>query len=328
MVKADPSSGIQMLLKDNWEQISALVPQHMTSARLFQMSVNAINHTPELLEASPETLLSCVMKCAALGLEPSAVDGLGNCYILPYRNHGRMEAQFILGYTGMLRLIRNSGQIESIEARVVREGDVFEFEYGLDEKLRHVPSLSSNGEITHVYCLAKFKDGGHYMEVMTKDEVDAVKKRSRASKNGPWVTDYEAMARKTVIRRSFKYLPVSVAAQEAVAADEMTPDYSDVFKPVIKVESEVEQPVQPAQPTDEEKAELRDLTNRCAAVGLGERESAQKLYAQWKQGGIEAARALADMNINGVLHQGFDPETGEVFDEMDLADEDIPFGEE
>ena len=313
MVKADPSSGLQTLLKDNWEQTSALMPRHMTSTRLFQMSVNAINHTPGLLEASPETLLSCVMKCAALGLEPSAVDGLGNCYILPYRNHGRMEAQFILGYRGMVRLARNSGQLESIEARVVHEGDVFEFEYGLNEKLRHVPKV-----------------GGHYMDVMTKDEVDAIKNRSRASKNGPWVTDYEAMARKTVIRRAFPYLPVSVAAQEAVAADEMTPDYASVFKPVVsvEVESEPAEPKKPAQPTDEEKAELRALTDKCVAVNYNEREIASYLYNQWKQGGIEAARVAADMSINAAKNNEMDPQTGEVFDEADLADEDIPFGED
>ena len=330
MVKADPASGLQTLLKDTWEQISALMPRHMTSTRLFQMSVNAINHTPGLLEASPETLLSCIMKCAALGLEPSAVDGLGNCYILPYRNHGVMEAQFILGYKGMLRLARNSGQLESIESRGVHKGDVFEFEFGLNEKLRHVPKLGGKGEMTHVYCLAKFRDGGHYLEVMTKEEVDGVRKRSKASKNGPWVTDYEAMARKTVVRRAFPYLPVSVAAQEAVAADEMTPDYTAVFKPVmsVEVESESAEPEKPAQPTDAEKAELRALTDKCVAVGYNEREIASKLYGQWKVGGIEAARVTADLNINA-MKNGFDPETGEVFDEeADLADEDIPFGED
>ena len=330
MVKADPSSGLKTLLTDNWEQISALMPRHMTDKRLFQMSVNAINHTPGLLEASPETLLSCIMKCAALGLEPSAVDGLDNCYILPYRNHGRMEAQFILGYKGMLKLSRNSGQLKSIEARGVHEGDVFEFEYGLNEKLRHVPKVGNKGEMTHVYCLAKFKDGGHYMDVMTKDEVDAIKNRSRASKNGPWVTDYEAMARKTVIRRAFPYLPVSVAAQEAVAADEMTPDYASVFKPVVsvEVESEAAEPEKPAQPTDEEKAELRALTDKCVAVRYNEREIASYLYNQWKQGGIEAARVAADMSINAVKNNEMDPQTGEVFDDADLADEDIPFGED
>ena len=101
-------------------------------------------------------------------------------------------------------------------------------------------------------------------------------------------------------------------------------------KYVINVESETEQDEQSeqqAQPTDEEKAELRDLTNKCTAVGLNEREIAQKLYAQWKQGGIEASRVFADMSINAV-NMGVDPETGEVFDETELADEDIPFGEE
>lgn len=330
LAKANPGGGIQTLLRDNWGQIRQLMPRHMTSERLFQLSVSAINHTPELMEAAPETLLSCVMKCAALGLEPSAVDGLGNAYILPFRNHGRMEAQFILGYKGMLRLARNSGQLASIEARAVHDGDVFEFEYGLNETLRHVPKLGGKGALTHVYCIAKFKDGGHYIDVMTKDEVDEIRARSKASKNGPWVTDYEAMARKTVIRRAFPYLPVSVEAQEAAASDETTPDYSAVFKPVVtqdEAQAAAQSLPKPPQPTEQEKAELRQLTDRCVAAGC-DKGVANRIWEQYQHGGMGAVRAFAQQTIS-TRAQGVDPETGEVLDaEMELADEDIPFGKD
>jgi recombination protein RecT len=176
------------------------------------------------------------MKCSALGLEPGSVDGLGRAYILPFRNHGKLTATFILGYKGMLDLARRSGELKDISARAVYEGDEFEYEFGLDEKLRHVPSTRKRekGERpTHVYMVAHFKDGGHYMDVMTADEVEAVRKRSKSKDNGPWVTDYEAMAKKSVIRRAFPYLPVSVEAQQAAAADETTPDYSGVLSPII-----------------------------------------------------------------------------------------------
>lgn len=304
MAVADPSGGIKQILQSNWDKIQPLMSKHMTAERMFQLSVSAINHTPELLEASPETLVACVMKCAALGLEPSAVDGLGRAYILPFRNKGKVEATFVLGYRGMIQLARNSGKLASIEARAVHEGDVFEFEYGLDEKLRHIPKHGSGRPLTHVYCVAKFKDGGHYVDVMTKDEVDAIRARSKTSKFGPWVTDYEAMARKTVIRRAFPYLPVSVEAQEAVAADEQTPDYSAVFHPVIE-----EQPAQDG-PTDEEKAELRRLTDECVALGYDANEMAHYLFGQYKEGGIEAARSAAAQSVAAVGN--VDPETGEV----------------
>lgn len=81
--------------------------------------------------------------------------------------------------------------------------------------------------MTHVYMVAHFKDGGHYIDVMSKAEVDDIRRRSKTPNNGPWVTDYEAMARKTVIRRAFPYLPVSVQTEQDVAADDTTPTVYD-----------------------------------------------------------------------------------------------------
>lgn len=213
-------------LERSKSSIEAVMPKHMSIERLYQIAMAAYKQTPHLSECTVSSVLSCVMKCAALGLEPSAVDGLGRAYIVPYRNGktGTYEATFIVGYKGMIDLARRSGELVSIEARAVHEGDLFEFEYGLDEKLRHVPAIGGKGALTHVYCVAKFKDGGHYIDVMTAEEIEAIKGRSKAKNTGPWVTDYEAMARKTVVRRAFPYLPVSVEAQSAAAADETTPD--------------------------------------------------------------------------------------------------------
>lgn len=231
---ARPGNDFKSLLESQWDKIAAVAPRSMSQERLFQLAVSAYNQTPKLAECSPVSVLSCVMKCAALGMEPSAVDGLGRAYILPYRNGktGRYEAQFMLGYRGMIDLARRSGQITDISARAVYEGDTFEFEYGLNETLRHVPGncVHDKETLTHVYCVCHFKDGGHYIDVMTKAEVDAVRRRSKASNNGPWVTDYEAMACKTVIRRAFKYLPVSVEGADAVSADETTPTFEGIYQ--------------------------------------------------------------------------------------------------
>jgi recombination protein RecT len=216
------------------------------------------------------------MKCAALGLEPSAVDGLGRAYILPFRN-GRtrtFEATFMLGYKGMLQLARNSGELESISARAVYEGDEFSYAYGLNEELHHVPMHKSNN-LEYAYCVAHFKDGGHYFVVLSREEIEKARQSSQAGKNGPWVTHYDMMAVKTAIRRAFPYLPVSTQAQDAAASDETTPDYSGVLNPVIEQPA----PVQ-VEPDGEPQAEAP---------------------------------------------AGVDPETGEVADEIEIADEDIPF---
>lgn len=238
LAAARPQDGIQRLLQHAWPRIEQVMPKHMSSERLYQLAISTINQTPRLAECDSASLLSCVMKCSALGLEPSAVDGLGRAYILPFRNKGRMQATFIIGYKGLIDLARRSGQLRSIHAQAVYEGD--EFDYWEDELGQHFsfrPNRAADHSperLTDVYVTAQLVNGGRVFEHMTKAEVDAIRKRSRSANNGPWVTDYEAMALKTVIRRSARYLPMSTEAQEAVAADETTPDYSGVISPVIE----------------------------------------------------------------------------------------------
>lgn len=265
---AQRHDGMKEMLANAWPRIQAVMPKHMSSERMYQIALSAVNTTPKLAECSPATILSCVMKCSALGLEPSAVDGLGRAYILPYRSKQGMQAQLILGYRGMIALARRSGEIKDISARAVYEGDEFEYSFGLDEKLNHRPAAREHeqGEKpTHVYMVAHFKDGGHYMDVMTAQEVEAVRKRSKAANNGPWVTDYEAMAKKTVIRRAFPYLPVSVEAQNAAASDDTDGGFVDQLEhaPIISGQ-DFEVPSQ-EQPQDTEPKGLRKAV--CQACG-------------------------------------------------------------
>ena len=245
---ASPQSDFKALLKSQWNRIAEVLPKNMSSERFFQLAVSAYNSEPKLAQCSTVSVLSCVMKCAALGLEPSAVDGLGRAYILPFRNGktGTFEATFMLGYKGMLQLARNSGEVESISARAVYEGDVFSYAYGLNEELNHVPMHKTN-KLIYTYCVAHFKDGGHYFVVLSKEEIDKVRKSSQAGNSGPWHTHYDMMAIKTAIRRAFPYLPVSTQAQEAAASDETTPDYSGVLKPIIEPAT----PVEPVSDSEE-----------------------------------------------------------------------------
>lgn len=232
--KANPTADFKQVLASQWGKIQEVLPKSMSAERFFQLAVSAYNSEPKLAECSVVSVLSCVMKCAALGMEPSAVDGLGRAYILPFFNRKTrgMEATFILGYKGMLDLARRSGEIQSISARAVYEGDEFSYSYGLNEDLRHVPMHQSD-TLTYAYCVAHFKDGGHYFNVLSRKDIEAARKASKAGNSGPWVTNYDAMAIKTAVRRAFPYLPVSVVAQEAAASDEQTPDYSSVLRPTF-----------------------------------------------------------------------------------------------
>ena len=242
--------GFKELLDKSWDRIAGVMPRHMSPERMYQMALSAYNTTPHLADCSPSSVMSCLMKCSALGMEPSAVDGLGRIYVLPYKNGrtGGYEAQVIIGYKGMIELARRSGQLSDISARCVHEGDEFEWEFGLDERLRHVPSPEpvEGRALTHVYVVAHFKDGGHYVDVMSKAEVDAVRKRSKASERGPWVTDYEAMARKTVVRRAFPFLPVSIEVQADVTSDGSTPRFVDSQGEIFGLpEPQADEPAEP-----------------------------------------------------------------------------------
>lgn len=197
------------------------LPRHLTPERMVRVTLTSIRRTPKLLDCTRESLLGAVMECAQLGLEPDGV--LGLAYLIPFENRktGRLECQLIIGYKGMLTLARRSAEVQSVQARPVYEGDEFEYAFGLDEKCRHVPKEQEGAKLTHTYAIVRLKDGGYQLDVMTKGAVEKIRERSRAKERGPWSTDYDAMACKTVLRRALKLCPVSVEIQRAIALDEL-----------------------------------------------------------------------------------------------------------
>lgn len=203
-------------------QLAAALPRHMTPDRMIRIVTTEIRKTPALANCDMQSFVGAIVQCSQLGLEPGSA--LGHAYLLPFGNKneqsGKKNVQLIIGYRGMIDLARRSGQIASLSARVVREGDEFSYEFGLEEKLIHRPGTNETAPITHVYAVARLKDGGTQFEVMTAKQIELVKTQSEAAKSGPWVTHWEEMAKKTVIRRLFKYLPVSIEIQHAVSMDE------------------------------------------------------------------------------------------------------------
>ncbi|WP_462419981.1 recombination protein RecT [Salinicoccus sp. Marseille-QA3877] len=199
------------------------LPKHMSIERMTRMATTVIRTTPQLKEADVSSLLGAVMQSAQLGLEPGP---MGHCYFLPFRNNkkGTTEVTFIIGYRGMIDLARRSGHIQSIYAHAVYENDEFNYELGLHADLKHKPAEENRGQFKGAYAVAHFKDGGYQFEYMPKSEIEKRRARSKAgnSKYSPWSTDYEEMAKKTVIRYMWKYLPVSVEMQQAVENDEGT----------------------------------------------------------------------------------------------------------
>lgn len=157
------------------------------------------------------------MSASQLGLEIGGP--LAQAYLLPFKT----ECTLIISYRGMMNLARRSGAVSAIYAYDVREGDKFSYRLGLNPTIDHEPSDSPDREekpITHVYAVAKLKDGEPIFTVLTRAQVEKYRKRSKAANDGPWVSDYTAMALKTAIRRLFTWLPQSTEMATAVALDE------------------------------------------------------------------------------------------------------------
>lgn len=203
-------------------EIARALPKHMDADRLARIATTTIKTTPKLLECSATSLLGALMLSAQTGLEPGP---LGHVYFVP-RWNGKtktQECQWQLGYRGIIELARRSGNLVSIEARDVRANDHFEYRYGLDEQLDHQPFMGgARGDIIAAWGLAKFTDGGHYFVVLSRADLDEAMSRSDSAVKGfgPWITDYAAMARKTVIRRMAPFLPLSAEQAQVIAQDE------------------------------------------------------------------------------------------------------------
>ncbi|MNC00660.1 recombination and repair protein RecT [compost metagenome] len=241
-------------INDLFEQmkpaIAQAIPKHLTPDRLLRIATTSIRTNPKLKVCTPESLLGAVMQCAQLGLEPSI---LGHAYLIPYKNKGVDECQFQIGYKGLIELARRTGQISSIMAQAVHQNDEFEYEYGINEKLKHVPADGERGPVVKYYSYAKFKDGGYSFMVMSRQDIMIHRdKFSKAKTYGPWVDHFDEMAKKTVLKALMKYMPISVEFQRAVDQDETTKHFqpeADDMSDVIDVTDWTESPAEAAQET-------------------------------------------------------------------------------
>ena len=241
--KAKPREAIAYLLESQKKQIALALPKHLTPDRLLRVALTAMSKNPKLLECSQTSLLGAVIQSAQLGLEPDGA--LGEAYLIPFGKsykdsngqwQKKMECQFMPGYRGIAKLVRNSGEVISVSAKEVCENDVFEFEYGSNEKLIHKPAMRDRGAVIYFYAYARLKDGGFQFEIMSKEEVDLIKYQAYRKNNpskkdkgnheienmidGVWKDFYTEMARKTVFKKLSKYLPMSVEAAKAFEIEE------------------------------------------------------------------------------------------------------------
>ena len=199
------------------EQLIRALPQHLSPERFIRIAVTTMNKTPMLAQCDQGSFFNALLTLSQLGLEP---DGR-RAHLIPFKNNskGIVECQLIIDYKGIVELIHNTGDVSYIHADVVCEADQFEYDKG-ELRVHKIDFKKPRGPVYAAYTLFRFKDGTEKVEVMTKEEIELVRKRSKAANSGPWVTDWNEMAKKTTLRRGSKWVKLAPEQREVIEKDD------------------------------------------------------------------------------------------------------------
>ena len=211
-VKTDAITLFKANIARQEREFRAALPAHIPVERFVRVLTTAVVNNPALLEADRRSLFLSALRAAQDGLLPDGREGA----LVAFGN----KIQWMPMISGILKKVRNSGELLSIAAHVAYSNDDFTYELGDDEKIHHRPALDDRGKPRLVYAIAKTKDGGIYREIMTVGDVEKVRAVSRAANNGPWVSFWGEMARKTVLRRLSKRLPMSSDLDDLIRRDD------------------------------------------------------------------------------------------------------------
>jgi recombination protein RecT len=199
------------------DQIAMVLPNHIKPERMVRVACTAMLRTPKLAECDQTSFFNAMLQLSQWGLEP---DGR-RAHLIPFRNNreNRTECQLIIDYKGLVELILRAGNVASIHADKVCDAD--EFVYDCGQILSHkIDFRKPRGDVFAYYCIITRKDGTKKCEVMSREEVDAIRKRSKSASNGPWVTDFDEMAKKTVFKRASKWCELSSEIRDAIEHDD------------------------------------------------------------------------------------------------------------
>lgn len=219
-------------------EFKAALPAHVTPERFIRVTMTAVQNNTDLLGADRRSLYNAAMRAAQAGLLP---DGRESA-IVTFSG----KAQFMPMVAGIMKQVRNSGEISTWSVQAVYENDDFSLELGDNEHIKHTPpKKGERGPLIGAYSIVTMKDGEKSREYMSVDEIEAIRKRSRSANAGPWKTDYAEMAKKTVVRRHSKRLPMSTDLDDLLRADDEAMgvvNEAPVAAPAPAQEAEVEKP--------------------------------------------------------------------------------------
>ena len=235
-------------------EIRKALPSMIKPERFSRMIDSALSSNPKLSQCTSASFLGAMMASAQCGLEPNTV--AQEAWIIPYNDHGTLKAQFQLGAQGRVRLAQRDHT--TVDAKVVYANDEFEYEFGLNPKLKHIPALKDRGEPIAYYAVWRNRDYGEDafgFEVMSKEDVERHARRfSKAYNSGPWRDHFDSMAKKTVIIQALKYAPLSVETREIQSTDGRV--MSGISANMAEIPSDVEVDIEYAEVVDDETGEV------------------------------------------------------------------------
>jgi len=226
-------------------EIERALPKHVDADRIARIAITTIRTNKDLQSCEPMSFIAALMQASQLGLEPNTP--LGEAYIIPYKDKGIPSARFEVGYKGLLSLAHRTGEYQTIYAMEVYANDEFDYAYGLEPYLTHKPAEEPEGEPVRYYAVYHLKNGGREFRVWSRKKVEQhADKYSMAFKRGwtsPWKTDFDSMAKKTVLKDLLKYAPKSIEFSRALSMDEtikheVAEDMSEVPADYIDIDSE------------------------------------------------------------------------------------------
>lgn len=233
-------------------QFKAALPPHVPVEKFVRVTLTAVQTNPQLLEADRRTLFAAATKAAQMGLLPDGREGA----IVTFKG----QAQWMPMVSGIMKLVRNSGEISTWSVQAVYQNDKFDFCLGDEEHIIHKPALAKRGDLIAVYSIVTMKDGEKSREVMSVEDVNQIRARSRSGNSGPWQTDFAEMAKKTVVRRHAKRLPLSTDIDGAVHADD------SLFMPAEQAPTPEPAPAtEAAKPTTKRPSRLQKVAEQAPA---------------------------------------------------------------
>lgn len=228
------------------DKFATALPSFITPDRFARICANAVASNPKLADCSQTSLIGALLCSAQAGLEPNTT--LGQAYIIPYGD----KAQFQISYKGLIELAHRSGQLKDISSHIVYENDTFEYELGLDPKLKHIPAMKDRGEIIGAYAVYHLISGGYGFEFMSVDDINKHRKQfSKAKYDSPWDTSWESMAMKTVVKKALKFAPMASDYVRATSQDEHTADI-DLATDFTEATIDYDEPIEVDYVVDEE----------------------------------------------------------------------------